>query len=310
MTAIRAESLVFSYPGQNGRALDRLSLSVETGEFCGLLGPNGAGKTTLLSVLCGLLRPGAGRVRLLGAAPSDRGVKTQMGFCPQDLALYPTLSARENLELFGVLAGLDRPRLADRISSVLETVGLTSNADRRVDQFSGGMRRRLNLAVAVLHEPKLLLLDEPTVGVDAQSRSLIFESLRALNRSGTTILFATHYMEEAERLCARLFIMDQGKVLASGETRALVSEGGTQRVFVEIEESSRDAMILALRLRGHAAVAVSGGRLELRADRLADLLGDVAAAAGDAGAVLRGIEGHRPTLEDRFLELTGRHLRD
>jgi ABC-2 type transport system ATP-binding protein len=193
---------------------------------------------------------------------------------------------------------------------VLETVGLTLNAGRRVDRFSGGMRRRLNLAVAVLHEPKLLLLDEPTVGVDAQSRSLIFEGLRALNRTGTTVLFATHYMEEAERLCARLFIVDHGKVLVSGETRALVSEGGSQRVFLEIQGSSSDAMIRALRRRGHNAVVVSGDRLELRADPLVDLLGDVAAAAGDAGVVIRGIESHRPTLEDRFLELTGRHLRD
>ncbi|HEY3175534.1 MAG TPA: ABC transporter ATP-binding protein [Candidatus Polarisedimenticolia bacterium] len=225
MNAVEVRDLRLVYPGQGQPALDGVTLSVASGEFAGLLGPNGAGKTTLMSVLCGLLRPGSGSARLFGEEPGSEAVKRQTGLCPQDLSLYLTLTARENLRLFGRLAGLGAARLKQRIDEVLQMTGLVDNADRRVERFSGGMKRRLNLGIAVLHEPRLLLLDEPTVGVDPQSRRLIFDSLERLNHAGATLIYTTHYMEEAERMCRTIFVIDQGRVLASGDHASLTGGG-------------------------------------------------------------------------------------
>ena len=221
--ALVLESVSFTYSGAASPALDGVSFSVREGELFGLLGPNGAGKTTLLSIVSGLLRPGAGRALLYGLRIGGPDSKRVFGLCPQELALYPSLTARENLSLFGKLAGMTRARLRERIEAVLVTLGLGASANRLVSEFSGGMKRRLNLAIAVLHEPRLLLLDEPTAGVDPQSRNLGFESLAALRAGGSTIVYTTHYLEEAERLCERIAIIDHGKLLVCADRDELVS---------------------------------------------------------------------------------------
>ena len=209
------------YPGAEEVALKGVSLSVRRGEFFGLLGPNGAGKTTLINLVCNLLTPSSGAVRLQGSSTSSRA--RWLGLVPQDLALYPTLTARENLFFFGRMQGLG-PDLRTRVEAWLQRVGLAPYAHRRVTTFSGGMKRRLNLIVGLLHEPALLILDEPTVGIDPQSRLLIHENLLRLNREGVTILYTTHYLQEAETLCSRLAVMDSGRVIAKGTPVALVQD--------------------------------------------------------------------------------------
>jgi ABC-2 type transport system ATP-binding protein len=224
MFVIELEGLRKRYPGTAENALDGLTLQVGRGEFVGLLGPNGAGKTTLLSILCGLLAVTAGRVRLFGddarqGSGPDRG---RLGLVPQDIALYPELSARENLVFFGAMAGLTGGRLREAVGRTLARVGLEEHQDRPVRTYSGGMKRRANLAAGILHEPELLVLDEPSVGVDAQSRALIFGLLRELNQTGTTLLYATHNFVEVEQLCGRVLILDGGRLIEDGSLEALL----------------------------------------------------------------------------------------
>jgi len=234
--AIRVTGLVKRYRGSDEATVNGLDLEVREGEIFGLLGPNGAGKTTTLSIVCGLLKATSGSIQVLGV-DVDRHpgrIKHLLGFVPQDIALYPTLTARENLEFFGRMHGLYGAALAARIAELLTVVGLEKSADRRVATYSGGMKRRANLAAGVVHEPRLLVLDEPTVGIDAQSRGLIFENLRALSAAGTTMIYATHYMEEAQRLCARVAIIDSGRVLIQGPPAQLVAEHPGSRNLEEL----------------------------------------------------------------------------
>ncbi|MBI5440205.1 MAG: ABC transporter ATP-binding protein [Deltaproteobacteria bacterium] len=225
MAAIEISGLRKRYSGSEAPAVDDLDLIVERGEFFGLLGPNGAGKSTTVSILCGLLRADRGSARVLGldASREARRIQSLLGLVPQDVALYAALSARENLLFFGRIYGLRGAMLRSRVDDCLALVGLEASADRLVGTYSGGMRRRANLAAGLLHEPTLLVLDEPTVGIDAQSRHAIFERLTDLNRSqGVTLLYATHYMEEAAQLCSRIAVLDQGRVMAQGRPRELV----------------------------------------------------------------------------------------
>jgi ABC-2 type transport system ATP-binding protein len=213
-------------------AVDGLSLSVRKGEVLGLLGPNGAGKSTSVSLAVGLLAPDAGTVTIDGGNPSDPAVRQRIGVAPQALAIYDLLSGEENLRFFGQVYGLSGAALEARVAWCLEFVGLT---DRRKDWaggYSGGMKRRLNLAAALLHDPDLLLLDEPTVGVDPQSRNSIFESIESLHRQGRTVIYTTHYMEEAARLCDRIAIVDHGQLLALGTVDDLIAQHGGEATVV------------------------------------------------------------------------------
>src|SRR5215813_3609320 len=219
-------------------AVDDVSFTVARGEMVGLLGPNGAGKTTTVSMIAGLLRPDRGEVRIAGGLVRSEAdpIKRRMGLVPQELALDDELSARENLTLFGSLYDLSGAQLSSAIGRNLELVGLADRAKDRTGTFSGGMKRRLNLAAALLHDPQILLLDEPTVGVDPQSRNAIFANLEQLKRQGKTLVYTTHYMEEAERLCDRIIIVDHGKVIANGtldEVRRLVPATNVLEVQVE-----------------------------------------------------------------------------
>ena len=223
--ALAADGLVKRYAGAAGRALDGLSLEVPEGCIFGLLGPNGAGKTTAVSILSTLMAPTAGRVCVLGrdAGRNRSGVRRHIGLAPQEIALYGAFSARENLTYFGRMYGLRTGDLQKSVAAALEAVGLGAVADQRVAVFSGGMQRRANLAAAIVHAPRLLFLDEPTVGVDAQSRSLIMDLLADLKRRGTTMVYTTHYMEEAEALCDTVAIMDAGRIITAGSPADLLA---------------------------------------------------------------------------------------
>jgi len=266
-------------------AVDGLSLSVRKGELFGLLGPNGAGKSTSVSLAVGLLSPDAGGVAIEGLGnPAQAAVRQHIGVAPQAIALYDLLSGEENLRYFGEVYGLSGAALASRVAWCLDFVGLTDRKDDAVAGYSGGMKRRLNLAAALVHDPQLLLLDEPTVGVDPQSRNKIFENIETLHAEGRTIIYTTHYMEEAVRLCERIAIVDAGRLLALGTVAELLQQyGGPPTLVVKADGTER--------------------RIQA-ADPLAELNRIAATSTVD------GFQMERPTLEQVFLSLTGRSLRD
>jgi ABC-2 type transport system ATP-binding protein len=294
-------------------AVDGVSFSVAEGETYGLLGPNGAGKTTTISMIAGLLRPDAGDVEVLGVPLTTRSseAKSAIGLVPQDLAIYPDLSARENLRFFGRLYGLGRDRLGRRIDEVLEVTGLSDRADDRADAFSGGMKRRLNIGIGLLHEPRLLILDEPTVGVDPQSRNAILESVEQLATAGMAVLYTTHYMEEAERLCDRLAIIDQGRIVGEGTRRELTSRvGELDRVRLEVAGDPATAARACGEVEGVTSADVDGLAVVCLLVGAAAALPALLAAVASTGAAVTGVEVREPDLEDVFLHLTGRALRD
>jgi ABC-2 type transport system ATP-binding protein len=276
--AIEVRDLVKSFGA--ARAVDGLSLSVRRGESLGFLGPNGAGKTTTIRILSTLVAPTSGSVSVLGLDPVRQSteLRSRIGVVPQELALYDGLTARENLEFFGRMHGLERARLREAVDRALDEAGLADRAQDRVEAYSGGMKRRLNLVAALLHDPELVFLDEPTVGIDPQSRNHVFELVDRLRAAGTTLVYTTHQLGEVERLCDRIVILDRGRTIASG-------------TFDELR-------------RGIARAGGARGKLE------------VGTRAAEALAVLRaaGIEARfdeeLPDLEQVFLTLTGRALRD
>ncbi|MDR3630483.1 MAG: ABC transporter ATP-binding protein [Desulfocapsaceae bacterium] len=224
--AIQTAGLIKKYRLADRPALTGLDLTIGRGEFFGLLGPNGAGKTTILSILCGLRAPDGGTVRILGMEyrRQQRRIQERIGIVPQEIALYDQLTARENLIIFGRLLGLGGGRLKERTGYCLEIAQLHERADHRVASFSGGMKRRLNLVIGLLNAPSILFLDEPTVGIDTQSRHLIHRQLQGLHAQGTTLLYTTHYMEEAQELCSTIAILDEGRILRQGPPARLLQE--------------------------------------------------------------------------------------
>jgi ABC-2 type transport system ATP-binding protein len=293
-------------------AVRGVSFEIGEGETYGLLGPNGAGKTTTISMVCGLLARDAGEVTLDGT-PIDVGAvaaKAGIGYVPQDLAVYPDLTGRENLEFFGRLYGLSGARLRSRMGEVLEIVGLTGRAGDRVDKYSGGMQRRLNIGIGLLHQPRLLLLDEPTVGVDPQSRNAILESIAKLGRQGMAILYTTHYMEEAERLCDRVGIIDAGEIRAEGTRQALVALIGEQDVVrLTVTGDVAGAAADVAQVAGVARADAGDGTIEIVVAGARQALPHLIAAAEEKADV-KGVEVVEPNLESVFLHLTGRALRD
>lgn len=266
-------------------AVDALDLEIRRGEVFGLLGPNGAGKSTTVGLAVGLLEPDRGTVEIEGVGPPTLvAARAKIGITPQALALYEEMTAEENLRFFGVLHGLERQALASRVAWALEFVGLTPRAKDRASTYSGGMKRRLNLAIGVINDPPLLLLDEPTVGVDPQSRNAIFDNILAMKREGRTILYTTHYMEEAEKLCDRVGIIDHGKLLALDTVPGLIAAHGGRSTLVFSENGAES-------------------RVETD-DPVAEL-----ARLGDRARHGR-FRLEQPDLEAVFLRLTGRTLRD
>jgi ABC-2 type transport system ATP-binding protein len=294
-------------------AVDGVGFEVAPGETYGLLGPNGAGKTTTISMICGLLRRDGGEVTVAGASLDDDPgqVKAAIGYVPQDVALYPDLSGLENLRFWGRMYGLAGRDLAERVEATLEVVGLTERAGDKVGDYSGGMQRRLNIAAGMLHRPRLLVLDEPTVGVDPQSRNAILSNVEALGGQGIAVLYTTHYMEEAERLCDRVGIIDQGRLIAEGTRRELVARVG-ERDRIELAATGDLAALatVAARLEGVDEASVVAGGVHLVARDGRRLLPRLLEAAEHAGAEVTSVELAEPDLEAVFLHLTGKALRD
>jgi ABC-2 type transport system ATP-binding protein len=290
-------------------ALDQVSLEINAGEFFGLLGPNGAGKSTIMSLVAGLRQPDQGTLTFGGALLSgpDPSVRRRLGLVPQGLALYPGLTAAENLQTFGRLYGLKGAELRSRVGEMLEAVQLADRQHDLVKTFSGGMQRRLNIAAALLHRPELLLCDEPTVGVDPQSRNAIFELLQRLNREGLTVIYSTHYMEEASRLCSRIGIIDHGKILALGTLDELLAR-------LPFEEEIRfpatgETAALAAALAGRGDLVTLDGAYRFRPPAGYPLSAFFSLTESH-GLPARLFVSQRPSLEALFLEQTGRGLRE
>lgn len=294
-------------------AVEEVSFRAEAGQIFGLLGPNGAGKSTTIGCLCGLLQPTSGQVSILGHDVVQDGPasRARLGVVPQELALYEDLSASDNLAYWGAAYGMSGPGLKARITKVLESIGLLDRAKEPVSRFSGGMKRRLNLGCAIVHEPAVLLLDEPTVGVDPQSRVRLLEVIRELVAAGTCVLYTTHYMEEAEALCDRLAILDHGQIIAAGtldELRGRVGERDMVRLAGKFPgDSVRDAVqnladaeILQAEEEALLVAMSSAGR------RLPDLFDAIHGAGGE----VRETTVAQPSLESLFIQLTGKELRE
>ncbi len=294
-------------------AVDGVGFQIDRGEIYGLLGPNGAGKTTAISMIAGLLERDSGEIVVDGHAMTTHsvGAKRAIGYVPQDLAIYPDLSGRENLAFFARLYGMPSSRAKVRTNEVLDAIGLADRAGDQTKNYSGGMKRRLNIGIALLHGPKLLILDEPTVGVDPQSRNAILEEVRGLSATGAAVLYTTHYMEEAEHLCDRVGIIDHGKLIAEGTRRELVGLVG-ERDRVSLGASG-DLQAAARSLSTVGGVREAGATdegISLVMDDARSHLPEILQQAATAGATIKTVEVTEPDLEAVFLHLTGRALRD
>jgi ABC-2 type transport system ATP-binding protein len=294
-------------------AINGVSFRAHYGETVGLLGPNGAGKTTTVSIIAGLLKPDSGEVLIENKrVKSDTDpVKLKIGLVPQDMALFEKLSARDNLTFFAALYALSGPRVREAINETLSLVGLSDRAGDKVEAFSGGMKRRLNLAAALLHDPQILLLDEPTVGVDPQSRNAIFENLETLRKRGKTLLYTTHYMEEAERLCDRIVIIDHGEVIANDTLQGLHKLlPVTNVIAIELDNVDGLASEKILNLPEVKSVQLEQNTLRIGVHDLSRGAPGVLRWLTDNGHSYHRVSSDQPDLETVFLTLTGRSLRD
>lgn len=295
------------------KAVDGVSFTIAEGETFGLLGPNGAGKTTSISMIAGLLEPDQGEVTVASETISTRSTagKGEIGLVPQDLAIYPDLTGAENLTFFGRLYGMQPDNLSLRVDEVLEVVGLVDRRDDLVKEYSGGMKRRLNIGIGLLHKPRLLILDEPTVGVDPQSRNSILESVEHLSEEGMAVLYTTHYMEEAERLCDRVAIIDEGTLKAEGTRRELVAMVGEKdRVSITGGGDLPAAADSVRLMETVTSASTTDHSLEILADDASAILPELLARVSAAGGSITGVEVVEPNLEAVFLHLTGKALRD
>ncbi len=324
MSLLAVSELRKSFDHGRTVAVDGLSFQLEPGEVFGLLGPNGAGKTTSMSIVAGLLHPDSGELQFDGSAvkTTDRRFRDALGFVPQDLAIYPDLTARENLTFFGRLYGLRGDRLDSRLDVALSMAGLESHADRAARDFSGGMKRRLNFATGLLHEPRLLMLDEPTVGVDPQSRAHLLDCVRKLRDENVAVLYASHYMDEVEAICDRVAIVDHGRLVACGaldellgqlhlDLRVLIS-AGSDDVAANVEglESVTGVDVRRSNGDGERTLLIHTTRLSRANDDLTGLLDAVLGRLTDSKCCVLSVATQESSLERLFLQLTGRRLRD
>ncbi len=294
-------------------AVDDVSFAIEEGEVFGLLGPNGAGKTTTISMISCLLEPTAGTITVAGSsvASAPGAVKSALGVVPQEIALYPTLTAAENLSFWGQMYGLSGGELKQAVADALELAGLADRAKERIEKYSGGMKRRVNIAAGILHKPRVLLMDEPTVGIDPQSRNHILETVKSLNASGMTVLYTSHYMEEVEYLCDRIAIMDHGKIIASGtlnELREVV--GGMDVVDVKVTDVSDGVLEGVRAITGVKQADRTDSALQVLTPSSGSILGKLVTTLESEGAHVNSVSVTEPNLESVFLHLTGKSLRD
>jgi len=294
-------------------AVDGVTFSVGCGEIFSLLGPNGAGKTTTISMLSGLLRPDSGEGFLMGNSIRRQAAQARavLGVVPQDIALYMDLSARENLSFWGKMYNLRGKALSRRVDEVLEVIGLADRQKERVGTFSGGMKRRVNIGVALLHKPPVVIMDEPTVGIDPQSRRHILDAVKELRGRGMTVLYTTHYMEEAEELSDRVAVMDKGRIIACGTNAELIRMVG-QDTRIELALNAESGRVLDLwrSLEGIRGVTAEDGHITILAADSNRVLPRLFESAAARGVRITSLEIREPNLEAVFLHLTGRALRD
>lgn len=307
---ISVENVVKKYNGFT--AVDSVSFDIRRGEIFGLLGPNGAGKSTIISILCCLLKQTSGRVTIGGYALEKNAfdIKKIIGVVPQEISLYPTLSARENLAFYGKIYGLSGKVLKNRIDDRLDMVGLTDRADDKIENYSGGMKRRINIAVALLHNPQILFLDEPSTGVDPQSRKRIYDTIQDLNRQGMTVLLTTHQMEDAEKLCHRIAIVDKGKLIALDSLEGLLElVGESDMIHVMAKDISQEA-VESIRAMEHVQkVSIDGGNMTIQLVAGRESLAGIIGTLTSSGTRVESIQVKEPDLETLFLHLTGTRLR-
>lgn len=310
-TAIEVQNLHRAFGGN--KAVDGVSFNVEQGEIFSLLGPNGAGKTTTISMLSCLLRPDKGDARVMGRSirTDQNGVKSVLGVVPQEIALYEDLTARENLTFWGKMYGLRGPALRSRVDEVLEVIGLSDRARERVGKYSGGMKRRVNIGVALLHKPKVIYMDEPTVGIDPQSRRNILNSVVALKNQGMTVLYTTHYMEEAQELSDHIAIMDHGRMIANGTHEQLVKlVGGQTRIDLTLNTNTESVVAAWKIVEGVERVIAEEEKITALVNDSNLVLPHLFEAATKHSARITSVDIREPNLEAVFLHLTGRALRD
>lgn len=290
-----------------------VDFSAEKGEILSLLGPNGAGKSTIISMLTGLLVPDGGETSIMGYSvkKEPQAAKARLGVVPQDIALYPDLSARENLIFWGKMYNLRGAALKSRVDEVLEIIGLTSRQKDHVSKYSGGMKRRVNIGAALLHKPDVVIMDEPTIGIDPQSRRHILDNVKELNRQGMTVLYTTHYMEEAAELSDQIAIMDMGKVIAYGTHDELVELVGEQ-TRIDLSFNAKSATIINIwqSIEGVSRIDVTDGKVTLLVDDSSQVLPYLFETASQANVDITSVDIQEPNLETVFLHLTGRALRD
>jgi len=294
-------------------AVKGVDIEIQAGEVFSLLGPNGAGKTTTISMISGLLKPTQGDAAILGHSITHKpqAAKAALGIVPQEIALYVDLSARENLNFWGKMYGLRGAQLKKRVDEILEVVGLTDRQKGRVEKYSGGMKRRLNIGIALLHEPDVVIMDEPTAGIDPQSRRKILDSVMELNKQGMTVLYTTHYMEEAQELSDHITIMDHGEIIASGSHAELVKiVGEYDRIELSINTESARVMAAWQITPGVENITAENGQIHLLVDDSNVVLPQLFETAAQVDARITSVEIQEPNLETVFLHLTGRALRD
>lgn len=307
---IRVEKLVKRYNGFT--AVDGVSFDIKRGEILGLLGPNGAGKSTVISILCCLLKPTSGRVTIDGfdIEKNTNEIKKIIGVVPQEISLYHTLSARENLTFYAKIYGMSGKALKEKTESLLDMVGLTERADDRLEGYSGGMRRRINIAVALLHDPDILILDEPSTGVDPQSRKRIYDTIRKLNQKGVTVLLTTHQMEDAEDLCDRIAIVDKGKLIALDTLHGLLDMVGQSDIIHVMTKGTQPDTAESIRqIETVENVSTDGGSMTIQLVHGREMLAGIIDTLTSSGTKVESIQIKEPDLETLFLHLTGTALR-
>ncbi|WP_370042918.1 ABC transporter ATP-binding protein [Lysinibacillus sp. RC79] len=296
----------------NVNIISDLTLNIKRGEVYGLIGPNGAGKTTLISIICGLIKPTKGSITFDGEniLGDNAKLKKLLGIVPQDIALYSALSAKDNLLFWGRMYNLSGEELKERVAECLKLVGLDDRANEKISTFSGGMKRRINIAAAILHEPELLIMDEPTVGIDPQSRNHILETIKQLNSNGMTVIYTSHYMEEVEYLCDRIGIIDHGKLIVQGTIKEVILQiGNESKVFFSLQNYN-EGLLGGITQTVPGIVEIESNKLMISTENVHQTLIEILEAVRNLEESLATIDILYPNLETCFLQITGKSLRD